>query len=123
MQPYAPALKLRPLRPRYTKSSPPGRPMRQISVAQLFEARREALALNHVCGALERVIMVSEPELWPADLAAHPTRIHPNRTQLFANPDLPGGRPHPQERPSSHLEDAPTPPPPPTSAPTVGNLP
>ena len=79
--------------------------MRQISVAQLFEARREALALNHVCGALERVIMVSEPELWPADLVGHLNLIHPERIQIIGNAELAWVRRQPQERAIQHLED------------------
>jgi len=79
--------------------------MRQISVAQLFEARREALALNHVCGPLERTITVSEPELWPADLVGHLNLIHPERIHVIGNAELAWARRQPQERVTLHIED------------------
>ncbi|MBA4741159.1 MAG: HPr kinase/phosphorylase [Azoarcus sp.] len=79
--------------------------MRQISVARLFESRREALALSHVCGPLDRSIAVAETNLWPADLVGHLNLIHPERVQVVGNAELAWARRQPQERIVQHLDD------------------
>lgn len=79
--------------------------MRQISVAQLFEAQQEALHLTHVTGTLDRLIAVTEPGGWAADLVGHLNLIHPERLQVIGSAEQAWARKQPLDRLTQHFED------------------
>lgn len=61
---------------------------RKLTVADLFQAQREALNLTHVCGDLERIISTPRDDISPADIVGHLNLIHPERIQVFGTPEL-----------------------------------
>ncbi len=79
--------------------------MRQISVAQLFEAQYEALHLSHATGALDRPIAVTDPGSWAADLVGHLNLIHPERLQVIGTAEQTWARKQPADRLVEHFED------------------
>lgn len=79
--------------------------MRQISVAQLFEAQGEALQLTHATGALDRPVAVTEPGSWAADLVGHLNLIHPERLQVIGSAEQTWARKQPLDRITQHFQD------------------
>ncbi len=79
--------------------------MRQTSVAQLFDARREQLQLTHVCGSLERAVAVTESRIWPADLVGHLNLIHPERLQVIGAAELAWARKQSRDKIAHHLDE------------------
>lgn len=79
--------------------------MRQTSVARLFEAQRERLALTHVFGTLERTLSVAEDHIWPADLVGHLNLIHPARMQILGAAELAWSQRQSREKVAHHLNE------------------
>ena len=77
--------------------------MRQTSVARLFEACREKLQLQRVCGSLDARISVSDDKLWPADLIGHLNLIHPERLQVLGAAEMAWAQRQAREKLSHHL--------------------
>lgn len=79
--------------------------MRRTSVAQLFEAHREQLALTHICGRLDREIAVPEERMWPADLVGHLNLMHPDRLQVIGAAELTWAQRQSREKIAHHLQE------------------
>jgi HPr kinase/phosphorylase len=71
---------------------------RQLTVAELFEERRERLKLTHICGDLNRTITVGEEVTSPADIVGHLNLIHPERLQVVGAPEFAWAERHPTDR-------------------------
>lgn len=70
---------------------------RQLTIAELFEERRDKLALAHVCGTLSRSITVGHESSSPADIVGHLNVIHPERLQVVGAPEFAWAIRHPIE--------------------------
>lgn len=77
--------------------------MRRTSVAQLFEACREKLRLQHVCGNLNHDISVPDERIWPADLIGHLNLIHPERLQVVGTSEVAWARRQAREKIAHHF--------------------
>ncbi|MEN3067240.1 HPr(Ser) kinase/phosphatase [Uliginosibacterium sediminicola] len=77
--------------------------MRRTSVAQLFEANREALRLRHVAGRLDSYITVHDDRVWAADLVGHLNLIHPTRLQVIGETEFAWARKQARDRLEHHL--------------------
>src|SRR5574338_239682 len=82
-----------------------GGPMRQTSVAQLFEANRQRLQLTHLCGRLDALISVTEERIWPADLIGHLNLIHPARLQILGAAELAWAQRQSREKVGHHVKE------------------
>ena len=71
---------------------------RQLTVAELFDERRERLQLTHVVGDLNRAITVGEESTSPADIVGHLNLIHPERLQVVGAPEFAWAERHPTDR-------------------------
>ncbi|MCB1927629.1 MAG: HPr kinase/phosphorylase [Rhodocyclaceae bacterium] len=78
--------------------------MRRTSVALLFDATREKLRLQHVCGKLDRDISVADERLWPADLVGHLNLIHPERLQVLGTTEVAWARRQAHGKITHHFE-------------------
>lgn len=79
--------------------------MRRTSVALLFEALREKLQLQYVCGNPDAEISVSDERLWPADLVGHLNLIHPDRLQVLGAAEMAWARRQAREKIAHHLTE------------------
>ncbi|RTL52687.1 MAG: HPr kinase/phosphorylase [Rhodocyclaceae bacterium] len=61
---------------------------RKLTIADLVEARQDALSLRHVCGDLGHVIAPPRDDISPADIVGHLNLIHPERIQVFGIPEI-----------------------------------
>jgi HPr kinase/phosphorylase len=77
--------------------------MRPLIVAQLFERNRERLQLAWVCGALDRVISITQENVSPADLVGHLNLIHRDRIQVIGAPEVAWARNHQTGELRSHM--------------------
>lgn len=71
---------------------------RQLTIAELFDERRERLSLTHICGALSRPITVGHENSSPADIVGHLNLIHPERLQVVGAPEWAWAERHPYNR-------------------------
>lgn len=71
---------------------------RQLTIAELFEERRNKLALTHICGDLNRSITLGHESSSPADIVGHLNLIHPDRLQVIGAPEWAWAENHPTER-------------------------
>ncbi|MCB1909325.1 MAG: HPr kinase/phosphorylase [Rhodocyclaceae bacterium] len=78
--------------------------MRRTSVAQLFEASRDKLRLQHICGRLDRDISVADERIWPADLIGHLNLIHPERLQVLGSTEVAWARRQARGKITHHIE-------------------
>ncbi|ATE61395.1 HPr(Ser) kinase/phosphatase [Thauera sinica] len=79
--------------------------MRQISVAQLFEAQRERLQLSRVSGSLDAQLSVGDEAIWGADLVGHLNLIHPTRLQILGTAELAWAQRQPDDKVAHHLNE------------------
>jgi HPr kinase/phosphorylase len=77
--------------------------MRPLIVAQLFERNRERLQLTRVCGALDRVISITQDSVSPADLVGHLNLIHVDRIQVIGAPEVVWAKRHQTGELRSHM--------------------
>ena len=70
---------------------------RQLTIAELFEERRERLQLKLIGGDLERAITVGEGVSSPADIVGHLNLIHPERLQVIGTPEWAWAERHPHD--------------------------
>jgi HPr kinase/phosphorylase len=70
----------------------------QLTIAKLFDQRRDKLALTHVCGDLNRSITLGHESSSPADIVGHLNLIHPDRLQVIGTPEWIWAEKHPHER-------------------------
>jgi HPr kinase/phosphorylase len=77
--------------------------MRPLIVAQLFERNRERLQLAWVCGALDRVIAITQDNVSPADLVGHLNLIHRDRIQVIGAPEVSWAKHHQTGELRSHM--------------------
>ena len=70
---------------------------RQLTIAELFEERRDKLSLTHVCGDLKRPVTVGHESSSPADIVGHLNLIHPDRLQVVGAPEFAWAERHPLE--------------------------
>ena len=78
---------------------------RQLTVAELFDERRERLQLAHVAGDLNRAITVGEESTSPADIVGHLNLIHPDRLQVVGAPEFAWAERHPTDRMRNQFAD------------------
>ena len=78
---------------------------RQLTVAELFDERRERLQLTHVAGDLNRAITVGEESTSPADIVGHLNLIHPDRLQVVGAPEFAWAERHPTDRMRNQFAD------------------
>src|SRR5690606_1986349 len=73
----------RPTRPPCTRSSLPGNRMLQTSVAQLYEAKYDKLALTWLSGRAGGDALIRQDPTESAAFVGHLNLIHPNRIQVL----------------------------------------
>lgn len=61
---------------------------RQLTIAELYESKRERLALTWVGGTLNRAISVARDDTSPADIVGHLNLIHPQRIQVLGAAEI-----------------------------------
>ncbi|MFY9326599.1 MAG: HPr(Ser) kinase/phosphatase [Georgfuchsia sp.] len=71
---------------------------RQLTIAELFDERRDRLTLTHVSGDLNRSITVGHENSSPADIVGHLNMIHPDRLQVVGAPEFSWAEQHPTDR-------------------------
>lgn len=78
---------------------------RKLTVVDLFQAQREALNLTHVCGDIQRIVSTPRDDISPADIVGHLNLIHPERIQVFGNPELAWAERQPQDKLRHQMRD------------------
>lgn len=78
---------------------------RKLTIAELFQAKRERLALTRVCGDLHHPIKVTRDDISPADLVGHVNVIHPERIQVFGAPEIAWSRRMSEEKMRQQMRD------------------
>ncbi|CAB1370940.1 HPr(Ser) kinase/phosphatase [Denitratisoma oestradiolicum] len=78
---------------------------RKLTIAELFEAKRERLSLTHICGNLHHPILVARDDISPADLVGHVNVIHPERLQVFGTPEIAWTQRTPERKMRQQLQD------------------
>jgi HPr kinase/phosphorylase len=71
---------------------------RQLTIAELYEERREKLALTLVCGDPNRAITNTHENASPADIVGHLNLIHPGRLQVVGAPEMDWSVHHPVDK-------------------------
>ncbi len=79
--------------------------MAQTSVATLFEANQERLALHHLCGNLLRLVVADSGRVWPADLVGHLNLIHPERIQVLGLEEIGWAQRQPADKVRHHVQE------------------
>jgi len=79
--------------------------MRPLIVAHLFERNRDRLQLTHVCGDLQRSIIVNQDDASPADIVGHLNLIHLDRIQVVGAPEIAWATRRRAEGKSDHIRD------------------
>ncbi|MCK9284532.1 MAG: HPr(Ser) kinase/phosphatase [Rhodocyclaceae bacterium] len=78
---------------------------RKLTVAELFEARRQRLGLSYVSGDMSRTIVAPDSEISPADIVGHMNVVHPERVQVFGKPEVKWIESRPADRVRQNLEE------------------
>ena len=78
---------------------------RKLTVAELFEARRERLDLTYLSGDMSRTIVAPESEISPADIVGHMNVVHPERIQVFGKPEVAWIQSRPADRVRQNLTE------------------
>ncbi|QDX81923.1 HPr kinase/phosphorylase [Denitratisoma sp. DHT3] len=78
---------------------------RKLTIAELFETKRERLGLTRICGDLNLPIRVTRDDISPADLVGHVNVIHPERIQVFGAPEVAWSQRIPEEKMRQQMRD------------------
>jgi HPr kinase/phosphorylase len=76
-----------------------------LTVRRLFEAKRERLSLEWVCGDLDRQIAISDAASSAADIVGHLNLIHGERIQVLGSPEVTWAARQNPEKVLHHVHD------------------